>query len=148
MAEAAATIAAFGLASNAFQVIQFSVGFISKAVDIYSSGASASHEIAALQAAAANLRTIKSGLQARPGTAGPGPNAEDVDSKLAHDCAELLDELLGFLANLGDPNDKGRRKAIATAFKTMWNSEKLDQLEARVATLHRELTSSLVLSLR
>lgn len=140
MAEA---IAALGLASNVFQVIQFA-RFVSRIADVYDSGVDALHEVQNLRTAAKNLEEISKQLESLHRQA----SGSDLDNSLAEDCKAVLRDLQDLLGDVGTSDERKVKGAFKAAFKAQWNRQKLDHLRQRATVLHEGLNAKLIISVR
>lgn len=148
MAEA---IAAFGLAVNVIQFIDFGLKLTSSFWQLYKSSRDGVEEVSFaphLQTMISDLQNILNGL-ADP-ESGDRSHEESGLCKLAKDCQEQAVELKNLLNSLCSAGSGkfGKREALKAAFKVVWKEDEIKSFEARLGQFRQQLTLHLLSSLR
>jgi hypothetical protein len=149
--EALSTIA---LAGNVLQFVQFVSVVVSTGLEMYDSASGASKRNVELESIYERLSTFTSSLQSQEaaqvscllGTRG-FPAFAQTKENLAHvsavnglakDCKGLCDQLLETIRKLKVEGGRWRRfSSFKAALKSVWESEKIEALEARLDRLQR-----------
>lgn len=135
-------IVALGVASNILQFLQFGTAFVAKAWSIYTSGGNAVQD---LRTAVDNLKGILKHLQQ------PNEGLSDHKDgifKLSNECSKTVAQLVATLDAIGLYDTQRKRDAIVVAFKTTWDSTKINQLQQNISEMREQLVLNLLLSLR
>jgi hypothetical protein len=148
MAEA---IAAFGLAANVVQFIDFGSKLTSSFWHLYKSGRDGVEEVSFaphLQTMTSDLQNILDGLVDQE--SGDGSHDDSGLRKLAEDCKAQAAELQTLLGSLGTAgNGKfGKREALKAAFRAVWKEDEINSFEVRLGQFRQQLTLHLLSSLR
>ncbi|KAH0559273.1 hypothetical protein GP486_004211 [Trichoglossum hirsutum] len=145
MAEA---IAAFSLAANIVQFIDFGSNFASNVCKIYWSGRDGAGEIPDLRKITDDLQEVLKGLQLPAGNDGEIPGSERGIRQLAEQCQHVATELLNSLNKVSLPDKARKRDALKAAFKIIWKEEEIKSLQVRLEGFRHQLTLHLLASLR
>lgn len=148
-----ASIAAFSLASNVLQFVQFTSQLISTGCEIYSSANGASERNIELERVYETLGAFMSSLETQGTTrtisetqAGifiPAQTTENLShiralNDLAKECAQLCHELLETIQKLKVQGGRWRPfKSFKAALEASWDSKKVANLEARLDRFQR-----------
>jgi hypothetical protein len=150
----AETVAAFGLAANILQVVDYGTKFIGAAWKIWRSGKEGVEGLTSLQLISQDLKAV---LQ-RLCTAIPSsPHQLEDESNisifgLAEECGKITQQMLDSIERLGIP-DKSRlkrkkRDALIAAFKLAWKNDEITALQARLGEFRSQITLNLAVSFR
>jgi hypothetical protein len=145
MAEA---IAAFSLAANIVQFIDFGSNFASSVWKIYWSGRDGVSEVPDLRKITDDLQEVLKNLQLLAGN-----NEEILESEcgirqLAEQCQNVATELLISLSKVSLPDKVRKRDVLKAAFKIIWKEEEIKSLQVRLEGFGHQLTLHLLASLR
>jgi hypothetical protein len=148
MAEA---IAAFGLAANVIQFIEFGSKLTSSFWQLYKSSRDGVEEVSF----APHLQTMTSDLQSIvDGLVDPesGDRSDDESGlcKLAKGCQVQAVELQNLLSSLcvAGSGKYGKREALKAAFKAVWKENEIKSFETRLGQFRQQLSVHLLSSLR
>jgi hypothetical protein len=145
MAEA---VAAFSLAANIVQFIDFGSRFTRNVWKIYKSSRDVSDEILDHCKITSDLQEVLKNLQQPEGVDQQIPTTERGLRELAEQCAAVAVELQSFLKRFSVPENVSKRDALKVAFKRLWKEEEIKSLEGRLDAFRNQLTFHLLTSLR
>jgi hypothetical protein len=145
MAEA---IAAFSLAANVVQFIDFGCNFVSTAWNIYRHGHPGEGKFLDLQTVTNDLKIIVDKLQPKAAQGCTETREHDGLFKLSEECQLLALEMLASLSNIIISNKGRKRDAIKHAFRVLWKEEKIKSVQARLDGFRSQLMLHLLASLR
>ncbi|OHE91866.1 hypothetical protein CORC01_12819 [Colletotrichum orchidophilum] len=145
MAEA---VAAFALAGNVLQFVEFATKFGNKCLQIHRAGGSAPKDLR-------DLRNLVNSQQAAADRFGRPDNEraqllpEHAEMRKVSDaCSQKFRDIANSLDRIGIKDDKTTRAVVINAFKATWNEKKIEDLRGEVASLSQILNTSLLQSLR
>ena len=139
MAEA---IAAFSLATNVVQFIDFGIRFASGVHKFYRSNRERAGEIPNIQKSIANLQKVVKNLQGSYNGQGALSDVERDLQQVVESCRDEASKLLGLLGKLSSLKSDRKRDALVSAFKTMWNEDEIRAFQIRLEGLRHQLTLS------
>jgi hypothetical protein len=144
MAEA---VAAFSLASNVIQVLDFGSKLTTRFWSFYKASRHATEAVPDVEKLTLDLHKILEELHV--GTARSGDNDEPL-ILLAKECQKLAEELLNLLSSLKTVKRTGigRIEALKSAFRAIWKEDDIAALRKRIDDFKSELTVHLLASLR
>jgi hypothetical protein len=148
MAEA---IAAFGLASNILQVIDFGSKFVSIAWKIYRSSNAAldnAQDFVDIQRITKDLQIVLPILQDPEYHNDVAANDQNGIAELASDCSKVTQKLLDSLYGLLSEGRNRKWTSMKTAFKTLWMESEIVGLQNRLSEFRQQLTFHILVSLR
>ena len=144
-------IAALGLASSIFQVIDFGSKFATAAWKIYKAAhhsLESPDEVAHLRTININLGDVLRDIRAQSGLVGPASESNQGIVNLAKECATLVEELLQSLNKLGLGDVARKRDALRAAFRLTWKGEEIRAFQTRLNDFRSQLTLGLLVSMR
>jgi len=112
------TLEALGLAANVLQFLQVATSFVAQARDIYRSGPAALGKLNDMRNISRDLHKILAEMQRQD--AEPRSKANETSAALQQECLSVLQDLTHSIDSLGFSDNPSKRKAIAMAFKAMW----------------------------
>lgn len=144
MAEA---VAAFSLASNVIQVLDFGSKLATRFWSFYKASRHATEAVPDVEKLTLDLHKILEelhGCRARSG------DDNERFILLAKECQKLAEELLGLLGSLktAKKTSAGRIEALKSAFRVIWKEDDIAELRKRIDDFKSELTVHLLASLR
>jgi hypothetical protein len=145
MAEA---IAAFSLAANIVQFIDFGCNFVSTIWSIYRKGQDGVGELFDLEKSAKDLQLVLANLQLPIGTTNERTESERSLQELAEQCQNLATEMLNALRRVSIPDKARKRDALKTAFRMIWKEDEIKSQQLRLEGCKHHLTLHLLASLR
>lgn len=145
MAEA---VAAFSLAANVLQFVEFAKKVFDKGLEIHRSGGTVPNDLRDLRNAVANLQAASGQLQISQAERMTLSTRYQQVVKVSDSCTEKCSEILKSLDSIGFRDERTRWGAVVTAFKATWNQKTIDDLKAQVTTLSESLNVALLNSLR
>ncbi len=144
MAEA---VAAFSLAVNILQVVEYGYQFVRTAWQIWDAGGGSVDTLRSLRLVADDLKPAMSQLSGQPQSSQPTYNNNL--STLGMECAKVAQEMLATLDEVeGDLTSRKKRIAIMAAFKQIWKRNEIEALQSRLESLRNQINFSLLVSLR
>ena len=135
-------LAAFSLAVNILQFLDFIGDAISKSRQIHASASGTLKEHDDLESLTTDLKDLSGRLQASTGP------ADLVLTHLCARCREVADELLNAVDRLGIKEKRTRYQSLRKALKALWGRKKLKSLEERLAGFRHELILHTTVELR
>ncbi|KAF2679691.1 hypothetical protein K458DRAFT_313435, partial [Lentithecium fluviatile CBS 122367] len=137
--------AAFGLAANTLQVVDFTAKLLSAGQQIFKDGSTV--QSAELELVANDLKVLTSRLKlrTRPDPNVLGPIAQNTQD-LAHESEKIAQELIDILSTIRVKGETLRCRCLLHAIKTMWNKEKIEETVRRLETIRGELQSRISIS--
>ena len=148
MAEA---LAAFGIAVNIMQFIDFSSRVLSTSYKLYKSSRGVSEEHQALEDITNDLRNISSGLQhaVRQEEQHRSASSDDLQlQKLGAKCSLACDELLSALEHLKALDRPSKWANLRAALRSVWKESRIDGFRARVNEFRQEVIVRVLNGLR
>lgn len=145
MAEA---IAAFGLAANIVQFIDFGCNFVSTVWSIYRKGRDGVGELFDLEKTTKDLQLVLANLQLPPGNPDERTESERSLQELAEQCQNLATEMLSALRQISNLDKPRKRDALKTAFRMIWKEDEIKSQQLRLERFKHHLTLHLLTSLR
>ncbi|GKT43541.1 uncharacterized protein ColSpa_03722 [Colletotrichum spaethianum] len=145
MAEA---VAAFSLAANVLQFVEFAKKVFDKGLEIHRSGGTVPNDLRDLRNAVANLQATSGQLQISQAERITLSTRYQQVVRVSDSCAEKCSEILKSLDSIGFKDERTRWGAVVTAFKATWNQKKIDDLNIQVKALSESLNVALLSSLR
>ena len=144
MAEA---VAAFSLASNVIQVLDFGSKLAARFWSFYKANRHSSDAVPDVEKITIDLHKI---LKEFHGCTTTSNDNNDGLIMLAKECQKLAEELLGLLASLKTANktNAGRIESLKSAFRLIWRDDDIAVLRKRIDDFKSELTVHLLASLR
>ncbi|KAF2873771.1 hypothetical protein BDV95DRAFT_353084 [Massariosphaeria phaeospora] len=143
-------LAAFGLAANILQVVDFSAKLLSAGHQIYQAGSTVQN--AELALVAQDLRSLNNKLKmwARPDQTALGPLTQDRQAleELACESESIAQELIAILSSLQVEGKRTRYKSYQHAIKTMWKRSKLDETTRRLEFIREQLQLRVLVSMK
>jgi hypothetical protein len=131
-------VAAFSLACNVLQIAELSRKLVATAREIQSSRNGTTSEHEDLQAAASSLRRDVGSLQQK--------DKDDVTRQLASRCQAAVDEHVALLQSFRLKGSTSMLQASIVAAKVRWKQRQLDESQARVDRLSKELTTHVIMT--
>lgn len=148
MAEAAAALAAFALAGNVLQFLEFGKTLVDRGLSIHRAGGNAPEDLQDLRDAIASLQAAANQLKVPQSERGILLPRNQHVLRVADRCTERLAALTSALDSIGLWDDKRRWGSIILAFKTTWHRQELGDIEAHMSSLRGSLNMALLQSLR
>ncbi|KAI9868493.1 MAG: hypothetical protein M1813_005937 [Trichoglossum hirsutum] len=143
-------LAAFGVAANVLQIVDFSVKLLSTGHQVLQTGSTVNNS--ELEVVAKDLRALSENIKR---TVRPAPTIMGCLSKddqglenLANDSTKVADELLVVLSELQLQGDRRKWKSFRQAIKTTWNKSRIDETAKRLETIRDELQFRILVSMR
>lgn len=140
-------VAAFGLAVNVLQVVEYGAKLLRSIHKIYQEGASIENE--ELEKVTVDLQRLNDKLrlsQATRVTSDSLPKDEQDLDNLVNDCAKVADELIFVLAEM--KSEGNNRQRIRAAYKTLLGKDKLEATRKRLDTIRGELELHILVSVK
>jgi hypothetical protein len=149
MAEA---IAAFSLAANVIQFLDFGSRFTVKLWSFYQASRDSKETLPDVEAITQDLQHISAGLAVRDELREPQltkPSDQGL-ARLAADCHAVATELLSLLATLNKSKNKppGKFEAVKNAFRRIWKEPDIEALQARLDGFRSQLSLHLLACVR
>jgi hypothetical protein len=145
MAEA---IAAFSLAANIVQFIDFSSNFFSTVWSIHRKGRDGIAVVFDMEKTTKDLQVVLTDIIIPPGSTDGLTESERSLQELAEQCQKLGTELMSGLRQVGSVNKSRKRDALKTAFQLIWKEDELKSQQQRLEGFRSQLTLHLLASLR
>jgi hypothetical protein len=144
-------LTAIGLAGNIVQFVDFSFKIVSKASEIKQSAdgvltENLDLEIVTRDLVAINAR-LKESLQNPSVTVSLTQEQGRLDD-LRERCTEVADELLDALNKLKAKGSKGRWKSLRHALKSVWDRDKIIQIQSRLTCFKGELELRILVDMK
>ncbi|KXH42773.1 hypothetical protein CNYM01_03796 [Colletotrichum nymphaeae SA-01] len=145
MAEGAA---AFAIAGNVLQFVEFATKFSNKCLEIHRAGGSAPGDLQSLRFLVDSQQSTLQRLRV-PDSEHSKISLEHVEvANVAEACYERFADISKSLDRIGITNGKTVRSVVLNAFKATWNQDKIEALRNEVASFSQSLNTSLLHSLR
>lgn len=150
-----AELAAFSLAVNILQIVDFGARFVGLAWKIWRSNDIDSLEIAKVQLIAEDFKATIRQLQTE--TASDSQLIEDATNSkiflLVRNCENLSQQIINSVKSIEIPDKNHRkrtskRKAFVAAFKIIWKGDDIKALETQLNSYRSEIVLQLAVSLR
>ena len=142
---------ALGLASNIFQVVDFSARLISKGNQYYKSINGQLLEHAELSTISRRLVELNSGLEQSVAAFYRHRDLSAQEHALKAVAGDCKDAAQGFLTVLRDFEVSGNHRAwksFRQAFKTVWSKEKMEEMLSRLAELKQQVVLHLLVVIK
>lgn len=142
-------IAAFGLACNVIQVVDFGLKTASKCRQIYKEGATI--EVQDLENTSKNLAEVSRDLDAairRAQAAKPLKKEDHELQDLSVKCSKIAGDLQVELQKLSSESKQSKRASLIKTFKTISRKGTIDDLYKRLSEYERVLNTRLLARLR
>ena len=147
----AETIAAFGIAVNTMQFIDFSSKILSTSYKIYRSGQGITEEHLSLENLTNDFRNISYDLQrsVREGHNPHNISQNDIQLRqLAEKCAVLCQDLLTALDRLKAPERPSKWDSIRAALRAVWKESKIKEVQGCLNDFRQEILLRVLSGLR
>lgn len=137
------SIAAFSLAANIVQFIQFSATLFSEASQLYHSATGSTIDNAELQLIANNVKQLTANIKASPASR----DSHHLDAqlrKISDECLKVSEELVTVLDEVRVKGQYRRWESFRQAVKSLRHEKKIKDLKNRLGALQQGLIMSLV----
>jgi len=135
-------LAAISLIGNVVQFVDFSSKLVSGSVQLYRSAEGALEENIDTETVTKHLLQLNNGLKDFAASSdGPLKN-------LCESCHAVAEELLQALAKAKVQGQRTKWKSIKKALQSVWDKERIAQLDGRLAKIRAELNLQATVSLR
>ena len=140
-------LAAFSVAANVLQFVDFGTRTISTFWSFYRSNRKGPKRAPDIVSISADLQRVLDKFQLPPGD---GPDEDAGLVQLARECQDVALEMQNLLNSLFNAEAKsmGKREALLAAFKMICKEEELRSLQERLNQFRHQLVVSLLASLR
>ncbi|KAK1713466.1 hypothetical protein BDP67DRAFT_435703 [Colletotrichum lupini] len=145
MAEGAA---AFAIAGNVLQFVEFATKFSNKCLEIHRAGGSAPGDLQSLRYLVESQQAALERLQIPESERSLLLLQHPEVTKVANACTRHFAEIKNSLDRIGITDNKTARGVVVNAFKATWNRHKIESLRSEVASLNQNLNTALLNSLR
>ena len=146
MAEA---LAAFSIAANVVQFIDFSGKILSEGYRLHKSTRVGPSKNEELEIIALDLHKLRDELQSQQEEKGQTLTPNDIQlQRLANQCRGICLELLGALETLKVVDKLGKWESFRAALKTVWAESKIKSLQDRLDEARQELIVRILMSFR
>ena len=149
----AESIAAFGLAANAIQFVDFGSKILAVGYRLYRSNATGTVKNSKLQEVTQDLLKVADGLEASmkplPQHFQTSLSTNDIQlRKLAQKCRDTCLELLAVLNKLKVQDQSRKWDTLRIALRTVWSEDKIEALQRSLDRYRQELVLRILLALR
>lgn len=144
-------LAAFSVACNVFQLIEFGGRVLSESRQIYRSVEGATAGALTSDLVAKDLHHLVTTLRDSVHKAAFGQplSADDFTlEKLGPECASVADELQGAVGNLTQDGARKKREALKLAVRSMNSRSKRHEIEGRLNSLRNEFEARIAIDMR
>ena len=145
-------ITGFGLAANVIQFLEFGGKLFDTSRQIYRRGAL--QDYTEIQLVAKDLRNLATSLEKSSKQQQDNDQCRDADTllqSLSIECQNICNDLLEILDELeaqsGDTK-RTKRKSFYVAIRTLWKTERIENLRRRMSEMRQELITHIIISLR
>lgn len=138
------SLAAFGLAANIIQFVQFGYKLFSESRVLYKASDKRVEESVELEIISKALKRLSDDLAAIPSSTTPQPQAEAELLPLAKCCQTIADELLVALKELQVKGAKGKWQCFRSALKRIWKSQEIESMARRLDSISAHLSNCLI----
>ncbi|KAK1503021.1 uncharacterized protein CCOS01_09179 [Colletotrichum costaricense] len=145
MAEGAA---AFAIAGNVLQFVEFATKFGNKCREIHRAGGSAPGDLQSLRYLVESQQAALERLQIPESERSLLLLQHPEVTEVANACTRHFAEIKNSLDRIGITDNKTARGVVVNAFKATWNRDKIESLRSEVASLNQNLNTALLNSLR
>ncbi len=146
MAEA---VAAFGVAANVVQFIDFSGRILSEGYRLHKSERVSLSKNEELESIALDLQKLRDELQCPEDETRQAPTPNDIQlQRLAEQCRGVCLELLAALETMKVTGPPSKWKSFRVALKTVWGESKINSLQVRLDEARQELIVRILMSFR
>lgn len=145
------SFAAFSLAANILQFIEFSGKLFKKARQVHRSGNGATQEYTDLESTLERLKSLKDDLLSSASTVplSPGTTGEERDlAVIAKDCTELADGFSNLLKKLKGSGRVGKFGSLWQAARVMMKDNEINAAKTRLKEFQTRITVCLLTILR
>lgn len=141
-------LTALGLASNIVQLITFTSDLVSKSREYYHSVDGRLLDKLELEAITSTLQNLSSDLIVPTSEKSQVTQTERQLKELCTGCKQVTRELLALIGSLKSDGSRSRWKSFRQALRSMWQEEKINDLEKRLDRYRRQIDTTLMISLR
>ena len=146
MAEA---VAAFGVAANVVQFIDFSGKILAEGYRLHKSQRVSPSKNEELESIALDLQKLHDELQCPENETYQAPTPNDIQlQRLAEQCRDVCLELLAALEKMKVVDPPGKWGSFRVALKTVWDESKIKSLQVRLDEARQELIVRILMSFR
>ena len=147
-------IAAFGLACNVIQVVDFSTKVAAKCKELYKDGASSENKD--IESMAKHLTDLSTGLKSPSAVQRPGSvphscqDEQDLQDlqELAQKCSGTATELIGEIQKLCIHDRRKKRDVLRKAVKVIWEKDAIEDIQKRLEKYRSALDTRILINLR
>lgn len=137
------TVAVISLVGNVIQFVDFSAKLIAKSTELYRSSEGALAENIDTKAAIDHLVLLNDKLKGSAATTN-----DNTLKNLCESCQSAADELLTALNKVKVSGKQDRWKSMRKALRSVWDKEKIRELEGRLARFREQLNLHITVELR
>ena len=141
-------IAAFGLACNVIQVVNFSIDVVSKCRELGQEDSLSKHE--PLEHMANHLTGLRNALDSplAQGNQNVGQGQDQALLELAEKCSITAKELSGELQKLKINGPHNKRQIIRNSATCLWKSSSIEKIQTRLDEYRKILDSRILIGIR
>jgi hypothetical protein len=141
-------IAAFSLAANIIQFVDFGGRLVSDAWSIHQKGRSGFGEILDLEKITEDLKLTLVDLISPLESSEDKTDSQRSLEELAEQCSQLVSEILSSLSKIGLSDKLRKRDALKAAFRLVWKEDEIKSQQMRLENIKHQLNLHILVSLR
>ncbi len=141
-------IAAFSLAANIIQFVDFGGRLVSDAWSIHQKGRSGFGEILDVEKTTEDLKLTLVDLISPLESSENKKDSQRSLEELAEQCSRLASEMLSSLSKIGLSDKLRKRDALKAAFRMVWKEDEIKSQQMRLENIKHQLNLHILVSLR